>query len=461
MLPIVTERPRFSSALPFPSTDHAALFPQLAGSVYADWSGAAVPPAPLIRQHTERLLAQHLGNPHSHHSSSTQAHERVGEARSAVLRYFHADPAEYDVVWTANATSAIQLLQHYLFEGGELLLSADNHNSMNGLREIARRHGATVRYSPLREDFTLDGDTLQQRLSRPRTQHHRLFGFPAKSNYSGVEHSLTWIEVAQAEGWDVLLDAAAYCANNRLDLSRHKPEFVPISFYKLFGYPTGVGCMLVKKAAYRRLHKRWFAGGTILLVSVMADFYASEPHGPARYEDGTVNFQMIPAITEGLGWLEHLGDRTTHAVTVATRLYDRLRSLEVRGNSIRIYSPRGADMVTFSVLRQGEVVDAWLVERAADAVGIQVRTGCFCNPGVNEKAMGYTVAEYERTYHAGVVAEDFTLEAIRRNSGGKPIGAVRASFGYANTLDHADRIADWVASYLENLPRSGPASITT
>ena len=249
----------------------------------------------------------------------------------------------------------------------------------------------------------------------------------------------------------MILDAAAFCANNRLDLSVHKPEFVPVSFYKLFGYPTGVGCLLVKKSAYPRLHKKWFAGGTILLVSVMADFYALEPHGPARFEDGTVNFQMLPAVIDGLRWLEELGDRKTHAATVATRLHDRLSSLKARGNSIRIHSPRGGDVVTFSVLRQGEVVDAWLVERAADAVGIQVRTGCFCNPGANEKTMQYTVAEYEKTYHDGSTAEDFTLESLRRNSGGKPIGAVRASFGYANTLEHADRIGDWVERYLESL----------
>jgi selenocysteine lyase/cysteine desulfurase len=427
------------------------LFPQLGDTVYADWTGAAIPPAPLIRKHADLLLTQHLGNPHSHHSSSTRAMELVNEARGAVLRYFHADPAEYDVVWTANASNAILLLQHYLFDGGELLLTNDNHNTMNGLRELARRGGAIVRYSPLGDDLELNAEKLRQRLAHPRTHRHRIFGFPAKSNYSGVEHSLSWIETAQAHGWDVLVDAAAYCANNRLDLRQHKPEFVPISFYKLFGYPTGVGCLLIKKTAYPRLHKRWFAGGTILLVSVMADFHALEPHGPARYEDGTLSFQMIPAVIEGLRWLEHLDNRRSHASAVATQLYDRLRSLRFGDNSIRIYSPRGTDLVTFSVLRRDEVVDAWLVERAADAAGIQFRTGCFCNPGVNEKVMGYTVEEYERTYHDGTTAEDFTLEALRRSSGGKPIGAIRASFGYASTLEHADRIADWVEDYLRQL----------
>ena len=46
-----------------------------------------------------------------------------------------------------------------------------------------------------------------------------LFAYPAQSNFSGVQHSLAWIEVAHEHGYDVLLDAAAYVPSNRLDLS--------------------------------------------------------------------------------------------------------------------------------------------------------------------------------------------------------------------------------------------------
>lgn len=40
--------------------------------------------------------------------------------------------------------------------------------------------------------------------------------------------------------WYVVLDAASYVASNRLNLSVHKPDFVTISFYKMFGWPTGL-----------------------------------------------------------------------------------------------------------------------------------------------------------------------------------------------------------------------------
>ena len=57
---------------------------------------------------------------------------------------------------------------------------------------------------------------------------------------------------------------------NRLDLGRRQPDFVALSFYKMFGYPTGVGCLIARRAALARLRRPWFAGGTIDVASVRA-----------------------------------------------------------------------------------------------------------------------------------------------------------------------------------------------
>ena len=49
------------------------------------------------------------------------------------------------------------------------------------------------------------------------------------------------ISLAQSKGWEVLLDAAAFVPTNGLDLSRWRPNFVDLSFYKMFGLPRGSG----------------------------------------------------------------------------------------------------------------------------------------------------------------------------------------------------------------------------
>ena len=119
-----------------------------------------------------------------------------------------------------------------------------------------------------------------------------------------VQHPLEWIEVAHKWGWDVLVDCAAFVPTNRLDLSEWHPDFVPLSFYKIFGYPTGIGCLLARKQALAKLQRPWYAGGTITLSSVLAagetgaGFYLTPD--TAGFEDGTVTITS-PSLPSKLG----------------------------------------------------------------------------------------------------------------------------------------------------------------
>jgi molybdenum cofactor sulfurtransferase len=44
-----------------------------------------------------------------------------------------------------------------------------------------------------------------------------------------------------AQQWYVLLDAAAFVSTTPLNLDVYNPDFVTLSFYKMFGFPTGLG----------------------------------------------------------------------------------------------------------------------------------------------------------------------------------------------------------------------------
>ena len=135
---------------------------------------------------------------------------------------------------------------------------------------------------------------------------HNLFAYPAQSNFSGVKHPLEWIALAQERGWDVIVDGAAFVPTSRLDLSAWKPDFVPVSFYKLFGYPTGLGALLARRAALERLQRPWFSGGTVVAANVQGEKYLPLT-GHALFEDGTVNYLGIPALEIGLRHLERIG----------------------------------------------------------------------------------------------------------------------------------------------------------
>jgi len=427
-------------------------FPQLEGVCYADWTGAALPSRLLLESHFDFLKNNLLGNPHSHHGPSATAMHEINETRRAILDFFKADPGEYDVIFTQNATKAIEILENYLFEGGEILLTTDNHNSVNGLREIVKRKGGVVRYSPINEDLTINEERLQTALRFPRSCSNKLFCYPAKSNYVGTKHSLDWICEAQSNGWDVLLDAAAFSANNRLDLSVVKPDFVPISFYKIFGYPTGIGCLIIKKSKYGKLHKKWFSGGSILLVGVMLDFYALESRGYARFEDGTVNFGNIPAIKNGLEFFTSLGSGISdRVISIASWLHDELNGMRYGDAYIKVHSLKGCDTVTFSVIKGDETIDAWTFEQAVNKDKVFVRTGCFCNPGVNERIFNYKVESFAKLYNSAISQEEITIEELRKYSGNDPIGAIRTSFGFANNFNDVAMLASSAAKFLRNV----------
>ncbi len=303
-----------------------------------------------------------LGNPHSINPTSAASTELIERARTAVLRYFNASD-EYCVIFTPNATGALKLVgEAYPFEtGSRFLLTSDNHNSVNGIREFARVSGATTTYLPSTpHSLRVDENQLEARLRRADRGRNNLFAFPAQSNFSGVQHPLDWIATAQAAGWDVLVDCAAFVPTNRLDLSEWKPDFVPISLYKLLGYPTGVGCLLVRKHALSRLRRPWFAGGTIAAVSVQGDWHAPA-EGEAAFEDGTLNYLSLPAVEQGLRHLDGIGVDTIHTRVrcLTDWLLDELTALRHANGSpvVQIHGPqtmhgRGATMA-FNFLQSG------------------------------------------------------------------------------------------------------------
>lgn len=140
----------------------------------------------------------------------------------------------------------------------------------------------------------------------------RLFAYPAQSNFSGVQHPLAWIELAHNHGWQVVLDAAAYIPTNPLDLSAHRPDFVAVSVYKLFGWPTGIGALLARGDALAVLRRPWFAGGTVKMASTSVHVQAPGHEG---FEDGTVNYAAMPGVVIGLDYLRKVGIETIHTRT--------------------------------------------------------------------------------------------------------------------------------------------------
>lgn len=429
------------------------------GQVYLDYTAGNLVPVSLIDRHLALLRDHLLGNPHSTNPASELTTTFVEQARLAVLEFFNADPDEYVVIFTANATQALKLVgEAYPFDAGsEYLLTFDNHNSVNGIREFARaRHCAPTYVAVVLPDMRVDDEELATHLKRPPRGPNRLFAYPAQSNFSGVQHPLEWIPLAQEHGWDVLLDAAAFTPTNRLDLGRWRPDFVSQSFYKIFGYPTGVGCLIARKTALSKLQRPWFAGGTITVASVQADkFYLAE--GESAFEDGTPNYLALPAIGFGLQYIASLGIDTIHkrVECLTGWLLDRLGELRhATGTPLaRVYGPRSTrrrgGTVTFNFYDPDRrPIDHRLVEERANSAGISLRTGCFCNPGGGEIALGITGTELDSCFRQPEHETHLTIEDFRLCIDGKSTGAVRVSLGLVTNLSDVESFIEFARTFV-------------
>ena len=417
----------------------------LGGHVYLDYTGGGLYAESQLRRHNKMLSEHVFGNPHSSNPTSQAATQLVEHAREYILKFFNADPEEYLAIFAPNASGALKLVgESYPFPGGRYLLTFDNHNSVNGIREFAHARGAEVTYIPIAlPDMRVDDSQLERQLSRPSKHGHNLFAYPAQSNFSSVKHPLEWIEQAHHYGWDVLLDAAAFVPTSRLDLSLVKPDFVSISFYKMFGYPTGVGALLARKSALAKLHRPWFAGGTITVASVQGDKYYMAD-GASAYEDGTIDYLNIPAVEIGLKHLEAIGyDVIGERVRSLTGwLLDNLTALK-HGNGVplvRVYGPtdldeRGGAVTVNFYDENNQALDHRFIEQKANEANISLRTGCFCNPGAGEVALEISRVELDVCFTRPEHEDRLTVDDFRSCIDGKSSGAVRVSVGMVTNFN--------------------------
>jgi selenocysteine lyase/cysteine desulfurase len=327
------------------------------------------------------------------------------------------------------------------------LLTYDNHNSVNGIREYALAHGANVTYIPvLPPDMAVDENWLENSLKRIKPNKPSLFAFPAQSNFSGRQHPLEWIERAHDLGWDVLLDAAAFAPTNPLDLGKYHPDFVPISFYKMFGYPTGIGALIARRQAISKLRRPWFAGGTITVASVQGKkFYLAD--APSAFEDGTLNFLSIPAVEIGLNHLNSIGMPTIHKRVHALTGWLLQELLKIKHGSgrpvLKVYGPqtdenRGGTIALNFFDADGRVIDHLSVEENANKVDLSLRTGCFCNPGAGEMALGISSEELHSCFTQQSHEAHLTYDEFRLCIDGKASGAVRISVGLVSNFADVD-----------------------
>jgi selenocysteine lyase/cysteine desulfurase len=418
---------------------------------YLDYTGSALYGESQLRAHREILDAGLFGNPHSESNPSRASSALIDGARRELLEFLDVDSSTHEVCFTANATAAIKLVaESYPFTPeSTLLLSVDNHNSVNGIREYARRAEAQVRYLPL--DRSLRLYEPERRIAEG-ARGGGLLAFPAQSNFSGVRHPLGLVDLARSFGLDTLIDIAAMAPTHAVSLRQCPADFAALSFYKLFGYPTGIGALIARRDALARLHRPWFSGGTVRYVAVEADTHRMRP-GAEGFEDGTADFLGIAALPAGFKLLREVGmpRLTAHVAALTAMFLGEVVALK-HGNGrplVRIYGPtdmteRGGTVAFNLEDDRGEAIPYDVVDARARDAGVSMRGGCFCNPGASEAAFGLEAPQIATCLDS--LGDDFTIDRFATCTG-TAVGALRVSVGLANNASDIRRAIDVLASF--------------
>ncbi|KAJ2491736.1 hypothetical protein IWW37_002060 [Coemansia sp. RSA 2050] len=438
-------------------------------TVFLDHGGSTLYAASYVRAQAEEMLTTIPANPHSNHPGSQWTREKIEQVRDRLLGFFGTTSRDYALIFTANATAAIRLAGELtpISKDGTFCYTSSAHTSVVGLRGIAAELGATVR--PV-EFGDLDGIIQPEHANRVS-----LVAYPAQCNFSGERFpwdvadkvarrfpANTDANRAKGDGahppWWVLVDAAAYASSSPLSLGalHTGPDFVAVSMYKIFGAPTGVGALLVRRSSIPFLRsKRFFGGGTVNMISYDLMLQEFRAEIEARLEDGTVNFQAIVSLHHALdaharnfGSMTrvklHTSSITRYAVSSLKRLcHDNGRPL------CTIYGHCGAEFGPIVALNLRDANGGYIgyieVERLAVMSGIAMRTGRFCNPGAARRWLDLTTPDLIRYASLGYTCGDDN-DVIA----GKPVGAIRISFGAMTSREDVDRLVAFLIRHFHN-----------
>ncbi len=433
----------------------------ISSDVYLDYAGM-VPAFKHVLSAVADVLSSHsLGNPHSGGHASQRAQSVLSEGRACILEFFHASPFEYHVVFTAGATASIKLVGDTFPWSSQstFAYTLENHTSVLGLRGLAVAAGASAHVVDL--DFL----TFPARLSNS-SDSVNLFAFPGECNFSGDLYSLKLCHDVRAGllgpgKWFVLVDAAKLASESPIHLDNFEqlPDFLAISFYKMFGYPTGIGALLIHRHAADVMRRNmtdsqirhYFGGGTVEALSATSMFVSMRHQLVASLEDGTSNIHGVLAVIHGLQYLSKIGmvSLSRHNAYLRSKLvsalmgmkYDNFRDFAIIHDAIHAqrchkWISGCGSIVSFTLLQpDGTCIGYSEVDTALRLSNIQVRTGALCNIGAAQRYLGLTDHDLRSHLELGHACWD-GMDVIH----GQPTGVVRVSFGIFTTDSDIDKL---------------------
>ena len=386
--------------------DFPILGREVNGHPFAYLDSAATSQNPSVVLDAERRFYEH-DNAAVHrgaHSLAFEATEAFEAARATVASFVGAAPDE--IVWTSNATEAINLLtfafsnasiglgapasaRFSLGVGDEIVVTElEHHANLIPWQQLAKRTGATLRFIPIRDDGQLDLSAAAEIIG-PRT---RILAVTHASNVTGVISPVTeLVALVHRVGGLVVLDACQTAPHLPLDVHALDVDFAMFSGHKMLG-PTGIGALYGRAELLADLPP-FMTGGSMITTVTMTDAEFLPP--PQRFEPGTQRVSQAVALAAAIEYLTAVGmDRIAAR---EAQLGRRLVAGLVGMPGIRLLGPaEGTERLGLaSVVVDG--VHAHDVGQYLDDAGIAVRVGHHCTQPLHRR-FGISASTRASTY---------------------------------------------------------------
>ena len=343
--------------------------------VYLDSAASSQKPRSVLWAMEEYYETRHANVHRGVYALAEEATGAYEAARGTVARFIGA-PSRREVVFTKNATEAINLVahswgRHRLGEGEAVLLSEmEHHANLVPWLMLREERGVELRFLPITDDGRLDLTDLDRLLEG--------VGLVAITGCSNVLGTLTPVrqltDAAHAAGAVVLVDGAQLVPHVRTRVADLGCDFLAFSSHKMCG-PTGIGVLWGREELLDAMPA--FLGGGEMIRDVRLDGWLPNEL-PWKFEAGT------PPIAEAIGfgaavdYLESLDMAAVREHEMALTTYALSTLSERHGDDLRIFGP------TDPAGRGGVVSFAYKdihphdVSQVLDQAGVCVRAGHHC-----------------------------------------------------------------------------------
>jgi len=343
--------------------------------VYLDSANTSQKPQVVIDAMSSFMETTYAPTNRSAYQLASESTDAFEGAREAVRAFINA-PRTNEVIFTKNATEALNLVAHSwghanLKSGDVVVLThMEHHANIVPWHMLVAELGIQLRWVPLTGDGQLDLSTLPQLLNGAKA-----LSFTAMSNVLGTITPVKQLcDAAHGAGAIAIVDGCQYVPHNITDVTAWGADFLAFSSHKLCG-PSGIGVLWGRETLLDAMPP--FLGGGNMISDVRLDGFSCAEL-PAKFEAGT------PPITEAIGmhaalrYLSDIGMDNIRAHEKEITAY-AISTLNSRyGDDITLHGPSDVEVRGATLSFKFKNVHPHDVSQVLDQSNICVRAGHHC-----------------------------------------------------------------------------------